>query len=234
MPMTLKQLHRFWLQEAVNFMLQRGTDGDFLEFGVKYGSTAAIIAKFVKGQGFCFDTFSGFPNYSEMDAPTEGKKRRMERKLKGRTDVFKACKKNLIKQGVIDRCVLVRGDICETLPEFMTEEDNDNLCFAFMHIDTDLYDPANLALKVCWDKLLPDGVVYLHDYFDSHWPGIKIAVDDFVKQNKCGLFVFPREELCSAIILKNKDQLGEWRKHYKRLKKEIRDKELKEEANENR
>jgi len=155
-----------------------------------------------------------------MDAPTEGKKRRLERKIRHRTDVFKSCRKNLKKHGIIDRCTLVRGDICKTLPDFL--EDNKDLNFAFIHIDTDLYEPANLALRMCWDKLLGGGVVYTHDVGDSHWPGIKIAVDNFTSKNECGLFVFPKEELCSAIIFKNKDQLEEWYQHYRRIKKELK------------
>jgi len=56
-----------------------------------------------------------------------------------------------------------------------------------MHIDTDLYDPALVAIKEFYSYVVNNGIILFHDYKDKKWPGITKVVDDFVEEHSWSL-----------------------------------------------
>ena len=210
--MTPKRTHRFWLEKSVSFVKQR-VPGEFVECGVKQGSTAIIISRAMGKRGYLFDTWKGFPHYSEIDAPSDSRKKRLNRRLKGK-DTWKDCRRNLKRQGVFNDVDLIRGDICETVPKFI--EEHPNLAISFLHIDTDLHDPAKVAFDH-FGKLLPiGGGIMIHDYEDKHWAGIKIAVDNFIKEQegRFQFFKFLSEDFHGALLLRGNEDLMDMFKDY--------------------
>lgn len=70
---------------------------------------------------------------------------------------------------------LVKGDILETARQYVA--DHPELKIAFLHIDTDIYEPAKEALDVFYDRVVKGGVVVFDDY--GTVGGETLAVDEF-------------------------------------------------------
>ena len=49
--------------------------------------------------------------------------------------------------------------------------------YAFVSIDADLYAPTAAALPLFWDRLSPGGVIMVHDYNSTQFPGVGKAVN---------------------------------------------------------
>jgi predicted O-methyltransferase YrrM len=58
--------------------------------------------------------------------------------------------------------MLIRGDVEDTLPEFI--HSNPGFRTSLIYIDVDLDRPTYHALKYLWDRLLPGGVVIFDEY----------------------------------------------------------------------
>lgn len=70
---------------------------------------------------------------------------------------------------------LVKGNILETVPQYF--QDNIHTKIALLHIDTDVYEPAKVALETLWPRVVKGGIVVLDDY--GTFPGETQAVDEF-------------------------------------------------------
>ena len=201
--MTEKQWHRFFINKISEYVAAfASADSCFIECGVKQGTSSAIMAKNLQRRGILFDTWKGPPHFSKIDAPTEGKQKRIKRRMNTKSTKHD-CINNLKDNGVYDTCTLVEGDICETLPRFLRKSALLDICM--MHIDTDVHAPAKAALHLLWPFIMEKGVVFLHDYGDDkRWPGIRILVDEFVGCNpNLNLYVFKPSLLKAAVITKD-------------------------------
>jgi hypothetical protein len=73
----------------------------------------------------------------------------------------------------------IRGNILETVPSYL--EKNKALKIALLHIDVDVYEPAELILTRLFDRVARGGLIVLDDYGTVF--GETKAVDDFFRQN---------------------------------------------------
>ena len=71
---------------------------------------------------------------------------------------------------------LVPGDLTLTAPEYLLK--HPELKIAFLHIDTDIYEPAKAALDVFGPRMVRGGVIVFDDY--GTFPGETKAADDFL------------------------------------------------------
>ena len=99
-------------------------------------------------KGYLFDTWKGFPNFSNLDVNSEKDKRKLEHRIEIADDTYRDCVSALKKKGVFETCKLIRGDILITVPQFIKDLEDFNI--AMMHIDTDLYEPAKISLELFW------------------------------------------------------------------------------------
>jgi hypothetical protein len=175
--MTPKQKHR-WLVGATAEYLKY-LDGCFVECGVKQGTSSRIMAEILQREGYLFDTWTGFPHYSEYDLPSPKRKSRLDRRVSSKKSVYKDCKRHLKKFGVFGLCTMIKGDICKTVPDFIKDK---TLTVDMMHIDTDLHDPAQVSIDNFAPFISNTGVILVHDYGDSKWPGIKKVVESFANE----------------------------------------------------
>lgn len=74
------------------------------------------------------------------------------------------------------RVQLVRGDIEETVPQFVA--DNPGVRFSLIHFDCDLYRPTKIALECLWPRVSRGGIVLFDEYAIADWPGETRAVDE--------------------------------------------------------
>lgn len=72
---------------------------------------------------------------------------------------------------------LIKGDIVKMLPNYVSQ--NPQLKISLLHIDTDIYEPAKVALESLYDKVISGGIIIFDNY--ASFPGETKAVDDFFK-----------------------------------------------------
>ena len=122
-----------------------------------------------------FDTFSAFPESTTVQSD----KMFVEKWNKQFANEFVS--KEEIEQSLslkgMGNVQLIKGDIRVTLPQFL--QNAPALRIALLHIDTDVYEPCKVTLEICWDKIVPGGIVLFDDYATIE--GETVAVDEFLK-----------------------------------------------------
>lgn len=101
-------------------------------------------------------------------------------------------------QKKIGNIELIQGDICQTVPEYFAARPY--LRIALLHIDTDIYEPAQCGLETLWNRIVPGGVLVLDDYGTEF--GGTIAVEEFFSTRKIRLQKFPFSHESPAFIVK--------------------------------
>ncbi|HZQ31090.1 MAG TPA: class I SAM-dependent methyltransferase [Mycobacterium sp.] len=119
-----------------------------LEFGVATGTTLGIIAETVAGDRTVvgFDSFNGLPETWRTGFP--------------------AGEFAQDPPTHIDGATVVSGLFEETLPAFLADNDEP---IAFMHLDADLYSSTKTVLDLTSDRIAPDAVLVLDEFFN--YPG---------------------------------------------------------------
>ena len=203
--MKTKLKHRYILVKMSEHIVDNGIGGDcFVESGVKYGNASIAIAHALKREGYLFDTWTNFPHFSEFDAFTMKRRTKLRKRVVGGRNTYNECSENLKKAGLEDSCVMKKGDICLTIPQFV-ENKKDNLSISLIHSDSDLHDPTEVTLRELWPYLVDGGMILIHDYQTKQWPGIEKSVDEFVSSKK-GILTnqFYKNVTASFLIMKDK------------------------------
>jgi hypothetical protein len=156
--------------------------GDVAEFGVFKGASLSRFA--LLRELFCvpmskkivgFDVFGEFP---ETEFTADKNARNNFISTAGFTGIEKEqLERSLELRGLNQNLELVKGDIIETLPEWV--EQNPQARFSLVNLDTDIYEPAVVILENIWPRLVTGGVLLLDDY--GVFPGETAAVDEFFK-----------------------------------------------------
>lgn len=164
--------------------------GDIVELGVYRGATLFSWANFMEvrnmgdrqKQVIGFDNFEGF---GELDAK-DGAESSDVGKQSGGFDsgVFEDQLRDAIRIFDADRfipykarIVLVKGDIEETVPQYVKQ--NPGLRISLLHFDADLYRPTLIGLEHLWSLVVPGGLVLFDEYGIPPWEGESKAVDEF-------------------------------------------------------
>lgn len=165
-------------------------DGEVAELGVYKGKFASEINKlFPDKKLYLFDTFEGF--YDE-DLEIE----RNHGYSKAKEGNFSDTNVELVKDRLLyqEQAVFIKGHFPESIKEDLPS-------FCFVSLDTDLYKPTYEGLKIFYPKLVKGGMIIVHDYNSSQFPGVKKAVKEYCSENN--IFIVP---LCdmhgSAVLIK--------------------------------
>lgn len=168
------------------FKLVLPVKGSVVECGVFRGFSfatfmqlsAALEPNNLTRRIYGFDTFEGFASVSAADAP----ERTGARSGDLSSDSFEELSR-LIEiydddrfLGHVPKAHLVRGDVLETIPRFV--EENQHLVVSLLFLDMDLYEPTAMALRHFVPRM-PKGSVLAFDELDNPiWPGETSAVLD--------------------------------------------------------
>lgn len=163
--------------------------GDIAELGVYKGISLMSWANFLEIHNmgdrqkrvWGFDGFEGLPGLSPEDGAMfaeVGKEAggyladaaQVERAI----EIFDADRFIPYKP----RVVLVKGDICETVPQWV--KDNPGVRLKLVHFDCDLYQPTLAGLQALWPLVVPGGIVAFDEYGLPPWEGESRAVDEFL------------------------------------------------------
>ena len=185
---TDKQKHRRVIHTTAKYIKSMIGKGVFVECGVKQGTSSRIMASILQREGYLFDTWRGFPHYSKKDIPPGNarRERRLRRRVKDNSSTYKNCKKALQRHRVLNLCHMIKGDICKTVPKFTL---NRSVSICLMHIDTDLHNPALVALNCFLPFMLKNSIILFHDYKDPKWPGITKIVNAFINKHSSWGFI---------------------------------------------
>ncbi len=157
----------------------RDIPGNVAELGVYQGHFARKINQaFPDRDLYLFDTFEGF------DSKDIEKERALG--FSADADDFSktSVKSVLSRMPFPNRCKIRQGFFPDTALDL-------SVPFAFVSLDTDLYQPILEGLNYFYPLLSPGGYIFVHDYNNSLYKGAKVAVNEFSKESGVGFFPIP-------------------------------------------
>jgi hypothetical protein len=119
--------------------------GHYLEFGVYKGGTISFIAKQVGSA----QTVHGFDSFRGLQEPWSGDSFSFD--LEGRPPKVPA------------NVLLHQGFFADTLPGWLERNPGPA---AFIHIDSDLYEPARCVFEYLEDRIVPGTIIVFDEYFN--------------------------------------------------------------------
>ena len=155
--------------------------GDIVECGVFKGASFARFAMYRNLHGLeekmiiGFDSFGPFPETNYEDDKVLRDKFITEA---GDQSISVSQLHHLLRhKGCGENITLIKGDITETVPEFVNQ--NPDLKISLLILDVDIYEPSVTVLKFFYPLITTGGVLILDDY--GSFPGETKAVDEYLK-----------------------------------------------------
>ena len=149
-------------------------EGAVAECGVCWGDFAAQINECFSGRKlYLFDTFEGFPGSDLIYESSD-----LQSSLIKTTEFISntvSPELTLLKCPHKENVIIKKGYVPDTLYEFENER------FLFVNLDMDMYAPTISALRFFADKMVANGVILVHDYWEYHG-GVVEAVDEFASE----------------------------------------------------
>lgn len=129
-----------------------------------------------------FDTFAGFPSIADQD---QGQSTLKELQVGGlfadTYDEITECAETFDfgrPLGHIPKIQLVRRDACQTLPQFI--EQNQHFVCSLLYLDFDIYEPTKVALETMLPRMPKGAIIAFDEVNVAEWPGETRAVLDVV------------------------------------------------------
>lgn len=169
---------------------RKSIPGSIAELGVYQGEQAALLNRlFPSRRLHLFDTFEGF---SPNDLSTE------------RESGFSGAAEGDFADTSVDLVLakMAHRDVIEVHKGFFpatTHGIEDT--FAFVSLDVDLYEPTLAGLEWFYPRLSKGGYIFVHDYNNRRYIGVRNAVDKFVAESGAITFAIP-DFAGSIVILK--------------------------------
>ena len=169
---------------ACREVLERGVPGDFVEFGVHRGGTAAMLAYALRDTPgrhlHLFDKWGDLPEPTDEDGFRKETHRRADRldripKLHDSLDSAKYAIEEIAKLPK-DRVTYYQGWFNDTIKQYPGNP------IAYASIDTDYYESTVPVLAMCERFASPKAAFFIDDY--SAWPGARQATHEFLERTK--------------------------------------------------
>lgn len=177
--------------------------GDVLELGVFKGGSLIQFATFrellenEKSRKIIgFDVFGEFPKGKKVESDisfVDNWNAAFREEFLSEKDIF-----NSLELKNIHNVELIKGDICETIEEYLLK--NPYLKISLLHIDVDIYEPAKVGLEKLFDKVVRGGVIVFDDY--ATVAGETIAIDEFFADKSFLIKKFPFSHTKPSYIVK--------------------------------
>jgi len=164
-----------------------GIHGAVMEFGVRWGQNLALLSTLrniyephnYNRKIIGFDTFEGFTGVSSQDGTarsvqtggygvTEGYESYLE-------DVL-ATHEQLAPRSHIRRFELVKGDVTQTVPQYL--ERHPETVVALAYFDMDLYKPTKDVLLSIKDRLTKGSIIGFDEVGVAEFPGETLALKE--------------------------------------------------------
>ena len=152
-------------------------EGDIVEAGTGFGNTAITLLTanrlfHAQKQVHCFDSFEGFPLPHANDYGSRVKKN-------SRVSGWEHNSEEIITEAAGNDPLLIihKGYFAETMSQLPVH-------IALLHIDCDLYESTQCVVENAYPRLSPGAVVVIDEYHDEKWPGVRKAIDEFLKDKQ--------------------------------------------------
>jgi O-methyltransferase len=155
-------------------VINNNIPGDVVEFGCFVGESSKYLRmlldhKLCGKNLYVYDSFEGLPELSDYEKNTGWR----SGTLKTSEDILI---NNFINNGL--KIPIITKGWFGKIPE---EKIPNKICFAFL--DGDFYDSIYNSLSQIFKKLSSGSVVIFHDYERADLPGVKAAIENFIKDN---------------------------------------------------
>lgn len=196
-PFTLVTARRrVTLARVAQEVLSKGVDGDFVEFGVHRGGTAAILAQLLMKSDrklHLFDRWGDLPeptaedgrqqqNYARTNIPDKLQELIDQPPLESTKDLIE-------RRMGFARTVYYQGWYEDTLPTYQGKR------IAFASVDCDYYKSVALVLDFIAENAAPGCAIVVDDY--DEWPGARQATDEF-----CAKRNLPMEAVLGQAVIR--------------------------------
>ncbi|AIY79455.1 methyltransferase [Clostridium botulinum] len=185
---TLFDARLISLKLVHNEIKEKELKGNVAELGVFRGDFSKEINRIFSDRTlYLFDTFEGF---DEKDVKLEIDNG-YSNACKGRfsdTSEMIVLNKMLYK----DKCIIKKGYFPDSLNGL---EDK----FVFVSIDVDLYKPTYAGLQYFYNRLVKGGYIFIHDYNNLAYSGVKEAIRMFCKKNDA--VYFPLSDCHGSVVI---------------------------------
>lgn len=176
------------LRLAADRIADQEVPGSIAELGVYRGELASVLNRlFPQRKLYLFDTFEGFSN-ADLSSGEEKKYSKAAPGDFQDTNVDLVLSRMMFPENVYMR----KGYFPETANGL---EDN----FALVSLDVDLYKPTKAGLEYFYPRLSAGGYVFVHDYNNRRYRGVRSAVDEFSKETGAPVVQLP--DLAGTAIL---------------------------------
>lgn len=183
-------VRRHAMRLAAQWVHGRKVPGNIAELGVYQGEQAALLnALFPDRMIRLFDTFEGF---SGADVSTEAARGFSAAAIGDFQDT--SVEKVMARMPHADKVLVHKGMFPDSVAGI---EDS----FAFVSLDVDLYEPTLAGLEYFYPRLSPGGFIFIHDYNNARYSGVRHAVDAFLAQNHVAALPLP-DFAGSLVVLK--------------------------------
>ena len=167
---------------------QKSISGAIAEVGVYQGEFAAKINEAFPNRPFyLYDTFEGF---DQKDIIIE-KKRQFS--LGDQDFSNTSIELVLSRMRQPSDCIVRKG----YFPETVGSENNES--FVFVSLDADLYKPIYDGLNFFYNRLVSGGFIFVHDFNNDSYSGVREAVTQFCQENR--IHYFPLSDIGGTAVL---------------------------------
>lgn len=183
-------VRRHAMRLAAEWVALRKVPGSVAELGVYQGEQAALLnALFPDRTVRLFDTFEGF---SPADLVTEADEGYSQAALGDFQDT--SIERVMARMPYPGRVTVHAGLFPDSLNGL---EDQ----FAFVSLDVDLFEPTLAGLEFFYPRLSPGGFIFVHDYNNRRYSGVRHAVDHFLARGHVAALPLP-DFAGSLVVLK--------------------------------
>ena len=154
--------------------LMQNLSGEIAEVGVYKGGSAYLISRQLPNKKFyLFDTFEGLPNDGEDQLANEPNEGWLD------DTSIEEVKSFVLKSGIPEENLFIHQGY---FPKDTVDQVPKDTIFCLVHLDTDRYKSTLEGLDYFYNRLVSGGRVVIHDYNCIGTPGVKLAVDEYVKK----------------------------------------------------
>jgi O-methyltransferase len=178
------------LRLAAERIVRKKLPGAIAELGVYRGELAALLNRLFSDRTlYLFDTFEGF---SDNDL-SDGQEKKHSRAAAG--DFKDTSLDMVLSRMAHPEKVIVRRGYFPATAEDLEET------FALVSLDVDLYKPTLAGLHYFYPRLAKGGCIFVHDYNNRRFNGVRNAVEEFLDLTGAPLVQLP-DYAGSAIVSK--------------------------------
>jgi len=163
-----------WLKDFANYVYRNNISGNVAECGVYRGEFARCINEcFHDRKLYLFDTFDGFDK-RDIDIEVGLNEDSFVNSRYNKVGLFQTTSIELVMNKMLHKHnVIIKSGY---FPQTAVDVDDQ---FCFVNLDMDLYAPMRAGLEFFHNKMVPGGIILIHDYLTPELKGVGRALEDF-------------------------------------------------------